>query len=134
MNEATFFAEIFRSGVREVPAGQKAAGRALGLTPAALMRRVVGPQAFRSMVPALGNEAVATMKNSALASVIAVPELTLRTQQLASSTFDYFEIYFATAIMYLLLTALITAVQLAVELVVDPERATSRRWLAALLR
>jgi polar amino acid transport system permease protein len=133
MNEATFFAEIFRSGVREVPAGQTAAGRALGLTPGALMRRVVGPQAFRSMVPALGNEAVATMKNSALASVIAVPELTLRTQQLASSTFDYFEIYFATALMYLLLTGLITALQLVVEALVNPERAGSRRWVGALL-
>ncbi|WP_046528818.1 amino acid ABC transporter permease/ATP-binding protein [Cellulomonas sp. FA1] len=130
MNEATFFAEIIRSAVREVPAGQRAAGRALGLGPAGLLRHVVGPQAFRSMVPALGNEAVATMKNSALASIIAVPELTLRTQQLASATFDYFEIYFATAVMYLLLTAAITGLQLLVEALVDPDGVRRRGWLA----
>ncbi|GAA2012802.1 amino acid ABC transporter permease/ATP-binding protein [Nakamurella flavida] len=122
LNEATFFAEIFRSGVREVDAGQKAAGRALGMTPAVLMRRVVGPQALRAMVPALGNEAVSTMKNSALASIIAVPELTLRTQQLASATFDYFSIYFATAVMYLVLTGALTLVQLGVERAMDPDR------------
>ncbi len=134
MNEATFFAEIIRSAVREVPDGQRRAGRALGLAPAQLFRRVVGPQAFRSMVPALGNEAVATMKNSALASVIAVPELTLRTQQLASATFDYFEIYFATAVMYLLLTAALTAVQLLVERLVDPEGVRTRGLAGALRR
>ncbi|MFC8191990.1 amino acid ABC transporter permease/ATP-binding protein [Cellulomonas sp. NPDC057328] len=134
MNEATFFAEIIRSAVREVPAGQRAAGRAVGLTPVQLLRRVVGPQAFRAMVPALGNEAVATMKNSALASVIAVPELTLRTQQLASATFDYFEIYFATAVMYLLLTAALTGVQLLVEALVDPDGVRRRGWFAALRR
>lgn len=134
MNEATFFAEIIRSAVREVPAGQRAAGRALGLPPVQLLRRVVGPQAFRAMVPALGNEAVATMKNSALASVIAVPELTLRTQQLASATFDYFEIYLATAVMYLLLTAALTGVQLLVEALVDPDGVRTRGWFAALRR
>ncbi|MGO2658551.1 amino acid ABC transporter permease/ATP-binding protein [Mycetocola reblochoni] len=115
LNEATFFSEIFRSGIRGVDQAQTTAGRALGLGPGALMRRVTAPQAFRQMVPALGNEAVATMKNSALASIIAVPELTLRTQQLASSTFDYFEIYVATAVLYLLLTGAITGVQLLVE-------------------
>lgn len=134
MNEATFFAEIIRSAVREVPAGQRAAGRALGLTPAGLLHHVVGPQAFRAMVPALGNEAVATMKNSALASIIAVPELTLRTQQLASATFDYFEIYFATAVMYLLLTAAITGLQLLVEALVDPDGVRRRGWAAVLRR
>ncbi|TKV58334.1 amino acid ABC transporter permease/ATP-binding protein [Nakamurella flava] len=115
LNEASFFAEIIRSAVREVDPGQKAAGRALGLTPAALMRRIIAPQALRASIPALGNEAVATMKNSALASIIAVPELTLRTQQLASATFDYFSIYFATAVMYLVLTGALTGVQMLIE-------------------
>ena len=134
MNEATFFAEIMRSAVRGVGPGQVAAGRAVGMTPVVLMRRVVGPQALRSMVPALGNEAIATMKNSALASIIAVPELTLRTQQLASATFDYFEIYFATAAMYLLLTGALTLVQIGVEAVLDLDRAASRPWARWLRR
>ncbi|QRY47555.1 amino acid ABC transporter permease/ATP-binding protein [Mycolicibacterium boenickei] len=115
MNEAVFISEILRSGIKGVDPGQSLAGRALGLEPRKLMRRVVAPQAFRSMIPALGNEFISTMKNSALASVIAVPELTLRTQQLASATFDYFSIYFATAVMYLTLTAVLSVVQLVLE-------------------
>lgn len=115
MNEAVFISEILRSGIKGVDPGQSLAGRALGLQPRQLMRRVIAPQAFRSMVPALGNEFISTMKNSALASVIAVPELTLRTQQLASATFDYFSIYFATAVMYLALTAILSVIQLVLE-------------------
>ncbi|WP_147105141.1 amino acid ABC transporter permease/ATP-binding protein [Nesterenkonia populi] len=122
LNEASFFADIFRSGVLGVGKGQKDAGRALGMKPPTLMRRIIAPQGFRQAIPALGNEVVATMKNSALASVIAVPELTLRTQQLASSTFDYFSIYFAAAVMYLLLTAAITVLQLGVEAAVTRRR------------
>lgn len=115
MNEAAFFAEIFRSGVRGVDPGQLAAARALGLVPKVVALRIVVPQVARMSVPALGNEAVATMKNSALASIIAVPELTLRTQQLTSATFDYFSVYFATGAMYLVLTGALTVVQLLLE-------------------
>ena len=77
------------------------AGQALGMTPGVLMRRVIAPQAIRTMVPALGNESVSALKNSSLASVIAVEELTLRSTQLASSTFDFFSIFFASGLMYL---------------------------------
>jgi polar amino acid transport system permease protein len=133
MNEAVFFAEIFRSGIKGVDAGQTTAGRALGLPPQTLMHRVIAPQAIRQMIPALGNEAVSTMKNSALASIIAVTELTLRTQQLASATFDYFEIYFATAVMYLFLTGVLTVVQLLVEDALDLERGDKRRLFPRIL-
>ena len=133
LNEAAFFAEILRSGVRGVDAGQTAAARALGMVPRVVMRRVVGPQAARAIVPALGNEAVSTMKNSALASIIAVPELTLRSQQLASSTFEYFGIYFASAVMYLLLTGIITVTQLLVEDAADLDRTHRRSFLSRLV-
>lgn len=134
LNEAAFFAEIFRSGIRGVEPGQVSAAKALGLAPAGTMRRVIAPQAIRSMVPALGSEGVATMKNSALASVIAVPELTLRTQQLASATFDYFEIYFATAVMYLVLTGLLTLIQLWVEDALNLDSSRSRSFVGRLRR
>ena len=62
------------------------------------MRRIIAPQAIRTMVPAFGNEAVSALKNSSLASVIAVQELTLRSTQLASSTFDFFSIFFASGL------------------------------------
>jgi polar amino acid transport system permease protein len=132
-NEATFIAEIFRSGVRGVDQGQISAGQALGMTPAVLMRRVVAPQAVRLMVPALGNEAVTTLKNSSLASVIAVQELTLRSTELASSTFDFFSIFFASGLMYLVLTGVISALQLLAESMLDLDRPTPRERLARLL-
>jgi polar amino acid transport system permease protein len=132
-NEAPFIAEILRAGVRGVDAGQVAAGQALGMTPAVLMRRVVAPQAIRTMVPALGNESISALKNSSLASVIAVQELTLRSTQLASSTFDFFSIFFASGLMYLLLTGGFTLVQLVVELALDLDRPPLRERLLRLL-
>ncbi len=133
MNEAAFFAEIFRSGVRGVDPGQLAAARALGLVPKVVAMRVVVPQVARISVPALGNEAIATMKNSALASIIAVPELTLRTQQLTSATFDYFSVYFATGVMYLALTGVLTVVQLLLEDTLNLDRRQRRSALSRLV-
>ncbi|MDB5656384.1 MAG: transporter permease/ATP-binding protein, partial [Tardiphaga sp.] len=74
-NEAPFIAEMLRAGVLGVERGQVVAGQALGMTPGVLMRRIIAPQAIRSMIPGFGNEAVSALKNSSLASVIAVQEL-----------------------------------------------------------
>ena len=122
-NEAPFIAEILRSGVLGVDPGQVMAGQALGMTPRVLMRRIIAPQAIRTMVPALGNETVSALKNSSLASVIAVPELTLRSTQLASSTFDFFSVFFASGVMYLFLTGLASALQIGIEHFLDLDRA-----------
>jgi polar amino acid transport system permease protein len=132
-NEAPFIAEILRSGVRGVDAGQVLAGQALGMTPMVLMRRVIAPQAIRMMVPALGNEAISALKNSSLASVISVQELTLRSTQLASSTFDFFSIFFASGVMYLVLTGSFSALQLVVEALLDLDRPAPRERLRRLL-
>ena len=132
-NEAPFIAEILRSGVLGVEAGQVLAGQALGMTPFVLMRRVIAPQAIRSMVPALGNEAATALKNSSLASVIAVQELTLRSTQLASSTFDFFSIFFASGVIYLALTGAFSALQLVAEYLLDLDRPSGRERLLRLL-
>ena len=132
-NEGPFIAEILRSGVIGVDRGQVVAGQALGMTPSVLMRRVIAPQAIRTMVPAFGNEAVSALKNSSLASVIAVEELTLRSTQLASSTFDFFSIFFASGLMYLLLTGAVSAIQLVVERLLDLDRPAPRQRLARLM-
>jgi len=121
-NEAPFIAEVVRAAVLGVDRGQVAAGQALGMTPFVLMRRIISPQAVRSMVPALGNEAVTALKNSSLASVISVEELTLRSTQLASSTFDFFAIFFASGLLYLVLTGSISAIQLVAEWMLDLDR------------
>jgi polar amino acid transport system permease protein len=132
-NEAPFIAEMLRSGVLGVDRGQLAAGQALGMTPAVLMRRVIAPQAIRTMIPAFGNESVSALKNSSLASVIAVQELTLRGTQLASSTFDFFSIFFASGLLYLLLTGAVAAIQLAFEWLLDLDRTSRERRLGDLL-
>jgi polar amino acid transport system permease protein len=121
-NEAPFIAEMIRASVLGVDRGQTLAAQALGMTPAVLMRRIVAPQAIRTAVPAFGNEAVSALKNSSLASMIAVPELTLRSTQLASSTFDFFSIFFAAGLVYLVLTGAISGIQLVIERWLDLDR------------
>ena len=133
LNEGPFIAEIVRAGVIGVDRGQTIAGQALGMTPGVLMRRIIAPQAIRTMVPAFGNEAVSALKNSSLASVIAVEELTLRSTQLASSTFDFFSIFFASGLIYLVLTGAIAGVQLVAEALLDLDRPTPQERLARLL-
>ena len=132
-NEAPFIAEMLRSGVLGVDRGQLLAGQALGMTPGVLMRRVIAPQAIRTMIPAFGNEAVSALKNSSLASVIAVQELTLRSTQLASSTFDFFSIFFASGLLYLVLTSAVSAIQLFIEWLLDLDRTTRPRKLSDYL-
>src|SRR6201996_5077234 len=128
-NEAPFIAEMLRAGVLGIDRGQLLAGQALGMTPAVLMRRIIAPQAIRTMIPAFGNESVSALKNSSLASVIAVPELTLLSTQLASSTFDFFSIFFASGLLYLVLTTAVSLIQLFVERALDLDRAaTDNRW------
>jgi len=132
-NEAPFIAEMLRAGVLGVDRGQVLAGQALGMTPALLMRRVIAPQAIRTMIPAFGNETVSALKNSSLASVISVQELTLRSTQLASSTFDFFSIFFASGLIYLVLTTAVSVIQLLVERALDLDRATPQGRLAIFL-
>ncbi|WP_428029560.1 amino acid ABC transporter permease/ATP-binding protein [Ancylobacter sp.] len=134
LNEAPFIAEILRANVLGVERGQVSAGQALGMTPAAIMRRIIAPQAIRSMVPALGNEAVSALKNSSLASVVAVQELTLRSTQLASATFDFFSIFFASGLMYLVLTGAIAVIQIVVEMLLDLDRPPPREQLRRFAR
>jgi polar amino acid transport system permease protein len=132
-NEAPFIAEMLRSGVLGIDRGQVSAGQALGMTPAVLMRRVIAPQAIRTMIPAFGNESVSALKNSSLASVIAVQELTLRSTQLASSTFDFFSIFFASGLIYLVLTGAVSLIQLFLEWLLDLDRTKTNRSLADYL-
>jgi len=132
-NEAPFIAEMLRAGVLGVDRGQILAGQALGMTPGLLMRRIIAPQAVRTMIPAFGNETVSALKNSSLASVISVEELTLRSTQLASSTFDFFSIFFASGLIYLALTTGVSVIQLLVERVLDLDRPPTQFRLARLL-
>jgi polar amino acid transport system permease protein len=132
-NEAPFIAEMLRAGVLGIDRGQVLAGQALGMTPSLLMRRIIAPQAIRMMIPAFGNETVSALKNSSLASVISVQELTLRSTQLASSTFDFFSIFFASGLIYLLLTTGVSVIQLFVERALDLDRPATENRFARFL-
>lgn len=101
---AAFIAEVFRAGIQSVPGTQTHAGRALGLTDRQIMRKVVLPQAVRNMLPALGNDLIALMKDTSLVSVLAVRELTQMARLYSGSTFRFRESFLILMVIYVVLT------------------------------
>jgi polar amino acid transport system permease protein len=99
-----YLAEIYRAGIESIPRGQMEAARSLGMTYGQAMRFVVLPQALRVVLPPLGNDFIAMLKDSALASAIAVPELTQSGRLLSARTFRAFETYNMVALLYLIMT------------------------------
>ncbi len=100
---ASFFAEIIRGGIASIDTGQWDAGRALGMRRAALMRRVVLPQALKRMIPPLVNQVVLQLKNTSLLSVLAVPDLLYQGQLITSATYKPLEVYTMIAIIYFII-------------------------------
>lgn len=115
LNEAAYLAEIIRSGILAVPQGQSNAGRALGLTPAQVMRYVVMPQATRIVIPPLGNSVNGLLKTTSITSVISMEELLRRTQILIQEKFLVLELFAVAAIYYLILTTLWDIIQRRIE-------------------
>lgn len=95
-----YFAEDIRSGLRSIPKGQQEAARAIGLSYAGTMRRVVLPQALRVSIPPLLSNTVMLVKTTSLAMVIGVMELTYATKEVASGTFRIFETYGISTALY----------------------------------
>lgn len=101
---AAFVAETLRSGINTVAVGQAEAARALGLTFTQTLRYVVLPQAFRSVVPPLGSLLAAMVRNSAVAAVIGIHELTAQANRLETDYADPIPIFLAAGVMYLIVT------------------------------
>ena len=99
-----YMAEIFRGGIQSIPPGQTEAGRSLGLTRRQTMNSVVLPQAMRAIIPPLGNDFIAILKDTSLLSVLGVLEITQRGRQFSASTFKFREGYFVVSFIYLILT------------------------------
>jgi polar amino acid transport system permease protein len=98
--EGAYLSEIFRAGINSIHKGQIEAGYAIGMNYKTVMRRIILPQAFRNVLPPIGNSSILLLKNSSLTSVIAVNELMHTGEQLATSTFRTLEIFTLVAIMY----------------------------------
>ena len=104
INSSAYIAEIFRAGIQSIDKGQMEAGRSLGMSWAQTMRYVIMPQAFKRIIPPLGNEFIAMLKDSSLVSVIGFEEFTRRGQLIIARTYASFEIWMAVAVIYLIMT------------------------------
>nr|WP_072513744.1 amino acid ABC transporter permease [Ndongobacter massiliensis] len=107
MNSSAYMAEIFRAGVQSVDVGEKEAARSLGLPYGKMMRRIVLPQAFRAVLPALGNEVITLLKETSISGFIGLMDLTRANSIIVSKTFNALPIYMTTATIYLLLVFLL---------------------------
>ncbi len=108
INSGAYVSEIFRAGIQAIDPGQMEAGRSLGLTWWQTMRHIILPQAIKNILPPLGNEFIAMLKDSSLVSVIGFEELTRRGQLIIAQTYGSFEIWLTVAALYLAMTLAIS--------------------------
>src|SRR6267142_1286442 len=127
LNEAAFAGEVIRGGILSVSRNQTLAAASLGMGALLTLRRIVLPQAMRAILPAIGNDAISVLKGTSLASVIAVNELTLRSQQIVAQNFKFFPVFAAAGLMYLTVTTLISGIQYVLERRVSPDARRRRR-------
>jgi polar amino acid transport system permease protein len=100
LNYGAYMTEIFRAGIQAVPRGQREAAAAIGMPESLIMRRIVLPQAVRIVIPAIGNEFIAMLKDSALVSTITVPELLWRAERIGRSAFQPIPALLIAALVY----------------------------------
>ena len=110
INSGAYVSEIFRAGIQAIDIGQMEAGRSLGMTWWQTMYSIILPQAIRNILPPLGNEFIAMLKDSSLVSVIGFEELTRRGQLIIAQTYVSFEIWMTVAILYLIMTLAISRI------------------------
>ena len=108
VNTGAYMAEIIRGGIISVDKGQKEAAHAIGMTHWQSMIYVVLPQAVRNIMPSIGNEFVVNIKDSSVLNVISVNELFFMSKSAAGTYLRYFEVFFITACIYLVLTFTVT--------------------------
>lgn len=104
VNAGAYIAEIVRGAILSIDAGQSEAARSTGLSATQTMCYVIWPQAFRRMIPPLGNQFIISLKDTSLLTVIGVAELTRQGQEIVAINFRSFEVWLAVAILYLVVT------------------------------
>lgn len=115
INSGAYVAEIFRSGIQSIDKGQMEAGRSLGLSYWTTMRYIILPQAFKNVLPALGNEFIALLKETSVAGYIAVHDLTRGAYNIRNMTYDSFLPLIASATIYLVMVMIISSLLSALE-------------------
>lgn len=108
LNSGAYVSEIMRSGIQSVDKGQMEAGRAVGLSFATTMVKIVIPQAVKNILPTLGNEFIVLVKETSVVSFVTVTDLYLGFQSIGNSTYEYIVPYLAMAIIYIVLVLIIS--------------------------
>jgi polar amino acid transport system permease protein len=106
--EGAYITEIVRAGIQSIEKGQWEASRALGLTRWQQMRYIIMPQAMQRILPPLAGQFISTIKDSAIVSVISIPELTFQGLELMSATYLTFEVWITIAVLYLILSLVLS--------------------------
>ncbi len=115
INAGAYFSEIIRAGIQSIDKGQTEAARSLGLGSTQTMRYIILPQAFRRMLPTITNQAIISLKDTSLLSVIGVADLTQEGRIQASATFDAFNVYLILGIIYFIVIYLLSMLASFVE-------------------
>lgn len=115
LNCGAYMAEIIRAGIQSVDIGQMEAGRSLGLPYWKAMRKIILPQAIRTMIPSIINQFIITVKDTSILSVIGFPELVLAAKQVQANTFKAFETWAIVGVMYLIVITALSYIAKLVE-------------------
>lgn len=115
INAGAYMAEIFRAGILAVDEGQMEAARSLGMPYGIAMRKVVLPQAFRNMIPALVNQFIISLKDTSILSVIGITELTQSGEIIIAQNFQAFQMWIIVALFYLVIIEILSIVSKKVE-------------------
>lgn len=119
INTGAYMAEIVRGGIISIDRGQKEAAEAIGMTHVQSMNKIVLPQAIRNIVPSVCNELVINIKDTCVFNVISLNELYFMSKSAAGTYLRYFEVFFITGVLYLVLTYTVSRVMKAIERSID---------------
>ncbi len=108
INSGAYVAEVIRSGIMAIDNGQMEAGRSLGLTKMQTMKEIILPQAFKNVLPAIGNEMIALLKETSVAGYVAVQDLTKAANQIKNTTYDQINPILLVALVYLIIVIVLT--------------------------
>lgn len=103
-----YMGEVFRAGIMAIPKGQNEAARSIGFNRFQTMFYVILPQAWRTILPPVGNECIAMLKDTSLVSILAVPDIMQRARSFVGTTYLYFETYTVVALIYLIITLILS--------------------------